>query len=177
MSLFRPQTGGDVPLDDEDLAGIGLAVVYESGAKLMTGCALRALAALDFEQWKKTERYQFSQLIEKLEPNVEELADTELKASFKKLREALAIGHELRHIVVHVTWGHSEDGFAGYDYGRSRKVSGDDIRDAVQQMAEIKQASHRFAMRVAELVAQGVIEEREPGPGVSVLTEFGSARL
>lgn len=48
----RPKSGGDVALGDDDLAKIGLAVVYEAAAKTMAASALRSLDTLSEGKWK-----------------------------------------------------------------------------------------------------------------------------
>ena len=177
MTLERPDKGGHVPLDDDSLIGIGLAVVYESAAKSAAGGALRALASLTFEDWKRTEKQPFKLLLKKIKPCVDRLEDGELASRFDDLEQALADGHELRHIIVHVSWGEGGDGFLGYDYSREKEVTSADIQQALNACAEIKRACHWFALRVGELVALGKLPDRGDGPGMSIKTQYGLAKL
>ena len=177
MGVYRPKSGGHIPLDDEDLAAIGLAVVYESGAKSAVGAALRALANLSFANWKKAERLQFSQLIERIHPHVFQLEDEELTSRFTDLRQALENGHELRHIIVHVCWGEGGNSFLGRDFSRDLTVLPEHILHAVEACAEIKRASHWFALRVGELIIEGKIAERKEGPGMKIMVRDQWVRL
>lgn len=121
MPIERPMAGGDVALEDDDLARLGLTVVYEAAAKAVAASALRALRALDDRAWIRLERTQFKQILAAIEPRVLEIADEELSSRFRELQEALANAHEVRHVIVHVMWG------AG-GRGRSATITGDNAR-------------------------------------------------
>lgn len=66
----------------------------------------------------------------------------------------------------------------GYDYGRSRRLGVGDIEAAMAGCAELKQAAHYTAYRVAELIQAGVFEERPAGTsGLAVRTTRGTVYL
>lgn len=177
MPIERPNAGGDIPLDDDSLARIGLAVVYEGNAKSVAGLALRALRSWDLDRWKRLEREPFGAIMRKLRISVNELDDGELSARFADLESAISEHHDIRHMIVHVAWGFGGDGFIGYDYGRAREVTAGDIEDAVRGCAEIRRAASWFTMRVANLVEEGVLPERTESVGAKIKTEKGSVRL
>lgn len=177
MSIVRPTSGGEVALGDDDLARIGLAVVFEAAAKSVAASALRVLETLTEDQWKRLERVQFKQILERLRARVEQVDDVELMSRLDDLKRAVSSGHEARHVIVHVTWGAGGAGFLGYDYARDREVGARDIEYAVEGCAEIKRAASWFAMRVAELISEGVLPERQGGVGLTMWTVRGPVRL
>lgn len=177
MLINRPTAGGVVSLRDEDLTGIGLAVVYEAAAKGMATSALRALCSLEEKEWKKLERVPFGEILGMLKNEVEALADLELSSRFDILQLAVDQAHEIRHIIVHVIWAEGGDGSVGYDYRRKRKVSTNDITQAVDGCAEIKRSASWFAMRVANLIEEGVLQERPAGAGMTIHTDNAPVRL
>ena len=151
MPIERPDAGGEIALGDDDLARLGLAVVYESSAKAIAASALRALCSLSKDEWVKLEREKFGELLKRIFRRVEELDDPELASRFGDLEHSVKQAHEVRHIVVHVLWGFGGDGFLGYDYSRGREVTPEDIEKAMLGCAEIRRAALWFAMRVANL--------------------------
>lgn len=177
MAIDRPLAGGDIALNDDSLAKIGLAVVYEASAKARSAAALRALSLIDEEGWKKLERKPFDFIIKKLLDAVMRIGDSDLSERFEQLREAVSQHHEIRHIVVHVPWGHGGDGFVGYDYSRRVEVTSNHIDRAVIGCAEILRAASWFTLKVANLVEDGALPERGEGAGVSVRTETRLVRL
>lgn len=177
MPIDRPPEGGAIALGDDDLAKIGLAVVFESGAKAVASSALRALCSIDEKQWIKLERTQFSQILEKIADRIKDIADIELSQRFVALESAVKQSQEARHIIVHTMWGAGGTGFLGYDYGRKREVNEHDIEKAVQGCAEINRAAHWFAMRVANLIEDRVLLERPEGVGMTIRTSKGLVRL
>lgn len=177
MVINRPRSGGDVALGDDDLARIGLAVVFEAAAKTVTASALRALCALDEEKWIKLERAQFKQMLLRISERVQEINDSELTLRFDELDSAVEKSQEIRHMIVHVMWGAGGEGFLGYDYIRQRKLDGRDIERAVEGCAEIKRAASWFAMRVANLIEDRVLPERHGGTGMTIHTQKGPVRL
>ncbi len=175
--IDRPPAGGHVALEDDDLARIGLAVVLEAAAKSSAASALRALSSLSYEEWVKLERVQFKQILERIESRITKLQDVEISLRFAELQAAIEQGHDARHLVVHVTWGVGGDGVLGYDYGREREATTTDILDAVNRCGEIKRAAHWFAMRVANLIVEGVLPEREDGRGMTICAGNRDVRL
>lgn len=177
MAINRPQAGGEVALGDDDLARIGLAVVFEAAAKAVTASALRALEALDEENWIKLERIQFKQILARICDRVDAIDDAELTVRFGEMEAAVEKSQEIRHMIVHAMWGEGGNGFLGYDYRRQRRLDGRDIAQAVEGCAEIKRAATWFAMRVANLVEDRVLPERKGGTGMSIRTDKGPVRL
>lgn len=177
MAIERPFPGGDVALGDDDLARIGLAVVLESSAKSTAASALRALCALSDKEWVRLERMQFGQILKRIEVQVASIADAELNSRFRELTDAVQKAHQSRHIVVHVAWATGEDGSLGYDFTRERLVKPGDIQQAVDGCAEMKRAASWFAMRVANLIEEGTLQERSEGRGMSIRTMRGLVRL
>lgn len=89
--------------------------------------------------------------------------------------------HELRHIVVHATWGEEpgpERNPTAYDYGRQRLVTVADIDAAMSGCAELKRAANWAALRVAELIEDGVWPERPAATqGMGIRTKSRLVRL
>jgi hypothetical protein len=181
LPIHRPFAGGEVPLSDEQLAKLGLTVAYEATAKAVAASALRALLSLSEADWIKLERVQFGQIAARIQKRVDELADSELSERHEVLRSALSESHELRHQVVHAVWGGSpsdmEQRPESYDYGRRRLLGEEDIDAAVEGCAELKRAASWFAMRVANLIEDGVLTERNDGRGMAIRTENRLVRL
>lgn len=175
--IDRPSAGGHVALGDDDLARIGLAVVFEAAAKSLAASALRALSSLSYDDWVKLDRMQFKQILKRIKSHVTELQDVELSLSFEELQAAINLGHDARHLVVHVAWGKGGDGLLGYDYGRAREVTATDILNAVNRCGEIKRTAHSFTMRVANLILEGVLPERQEGRGMSICVGSTYVRL
>lgn len=87
--IERPISGGEVALRDDDLARIGLAVVFESSAKSITASALRAIASLSEVEWVRLERVQFKQILETIESRLEVINDSEVSERFGVLKLAV----------------------------------------------------------------------------------------
>jgi hypothetical protein len=177
MPIERPLAGGDVALDDDNLARIGLIVTYEAIAKSVAVSALRALAGLSEADWREADKQQFKQIVDRLSPLVSKVADSKLSERFEEFTGALRVGQEARNVIVHAPWGHGPERFEGYDYRRSRLVREPDIREAVVKCADLKRSVNWFALRIGELIAAGVLLERERGPGMAINTRNGTVRL
>lgn len=175
-SSWRPREGGIVALSDEQLARIGLAVVLEAQAKGAAAAVLRVLDGLSGNEWIELERVQFRQIMERL-ITASAGVDGELEERISVLERARLSGHELRNIVVHVSWGEGGEGPVGYDYGRKRLLDSSDIDAALSACAELKRAAHWCAYRVGELIQAGRFPERAAGQGMSIRTEKGPVRL
>ena len=176
--IERPISGGEVALRDDDLARIGLAVVFESSAKSITASALRAIASLSEVEWVRLERVQFKQILETIESRLEVINDSEVSERFGVLKLAVNNAQEARHVIVHAIWGQGgETGVRGYDYGRERLLDSEDIALAMSGCAEIKRAASWFTMRVAILIEEGVLPERPEGRGMKMRTLKGVVRL
>jgi hypothetical protein len=175
---WRPLSGGPVALTDHQLSQIGLLAVYEASAKSTAAASLRALKMLSFEEWAKLEKVQFSQIVEKLFDASANL-DGELTNRLNALKAAMIAGQEMRHAILHASWGQAgaEDFAVAYDYSRNTQLDADYIGKALEKCAELKRASHWATFRVAELVERGIIPERLDGPGMSIRTTTRSVRL
>lgn len=177
MAISRPEAGGEVALDDDNLARIGLAVVYEAAAKTVAASALRALCTLDEAEWIKLGKVQFKQILARISKRVEEIDDEELSSRFATLEAAVTDHQEVRNMIVHVLWGAGGRDFIGYDYTRRRELTEADIIQAVEGCAEIKRAASWFTMRVANLIEERVLPERQSGSGMTIHTGRSSVRL
>jgi hypothetical protein len=141
---------------------------------------LRAIEQLSHEQWIRLDKQPLKELCRRLLDGTEGI-DAELTERLTAFDTARDQAHELRHIVVHVTWG-EEPGPQrkpiGYDYTRQRLVSAADIDAAVNGCAELKRAANWAAVRVAELVDEGVWPERpDEGQGLGVYAKNRWVRL
>lgn len=177
MAIERPTKGGNIALDDENLARIGLATVLEAQAKSATVSVLRAVCVLSEQDWIRLEKCQFGQILTRLSERLQSLNDQEVTSRFSDLSDALNTGHESRHMVVHAVWGTGGENFIGVDYRRGREMDAVDIQKAVDDCAEIKRAAHWLAMRVAELIIDGTLPERSEGRGLSINVNGRLVRL
>ena len=175
---WRPQAGGEIALSDEHLQRIGYAVVTEGAAKSVACSMLRGIEQLSDEDWAKLHRQPLKKICERLLTGSEGI-DDELTARLEAFDGARENAHELRHIVVHVTWGDDGQGRPnGFDFGRQRHVSVADIDAAMAGCAELKRAANWAAMRVAELIEKGVWPERTSGgQGMNIRTADRWVRL
>jgi hypothetical protein len=178
---WRPQEGGHVALNDDGLARIGYAAVTEAVAKATAASALRVLERLTEQEWVSLERTQFKQIVERLE-RASRGIDEELIRCVSALAELRKSEQELRHIIIHVVWGQgaNDDGkpdIVGYDYGRAKLITSKEIDDAVNGCAKLRLAASQVAMRVAELIDDGVLKERADGRGMSIRTDRRLVRL
>lgn len=180
-SDWRPPEGGHIALSDDGLARIGYAAVTEALAKSTAAAALRALERLTEQQWISLERVQFKQITERIKQASEGL-DEELTRRVSELMQAREREQQLRHIVVHAVWAEGADAdgqpdVIGYDYGRERLITAKEIEEAVAGCAALRLAASSVAMRIAELIEQGIIPERTAGRGVSIRTRNRLVRL
>ena len=150
----------------------------EASAKSSAAASLRALEALSLEDWRRLERVQFSQIMKRLFVASTGL-DEELTRRLNDLEVAREIGQDMRHAILHATWGQAaaEDIAISYDFNRKLNLDADYIGKALLSCAELKRSSHWATLRVAELVAQGILVERPAGPGMSIRTATQLVRL
>lgn len=149
-----------------------MMTVLEATAKSLATSMLRVLDRLSFDEWVKRERWQFSQIMDRL-IKLSEGADAELVQRLAELETARAQGHEQRHIIVHAQWGQEPDPStepAGYDYGRKRLLGRKDIDEALAACAQMRSLASAAAYRLAELIDTGAYPERPDGPGMGMRT-------
>lgn len=175
---WRPLAGGSVALNDAELAQIGLMVVFEAHAKASASAALKVVEQLSHKAWIKLERMQFLQIMDRL-IKASKGVDQELERRAQTLEQARQEAHELRHIIVDLSWGEGGvDGPAGYDFGRERLLSTADITNALTGCAELKRAAHWTVFRCAELIETDRFDEgNKDGPGMNFRTRTGLVRL
>lgn len=175
---WRPIAGGPVALNDAQLAEIGLMVVFEAHAKASASMALKVVEGLSWKSWIKLERMQFSQIMLRLS-KASEGVDTDLEDRVRVLEQSRQKAHELRHVIVHLSWSEGgDDGPTGYDFGRERLLSTTDITNALAGCAELKRAAHWTVFRCAELIEQGRFQEGDKnGGGMNFRTRTGLVRL
>lgn len=176
---WRPPVGQHVALSDEQLAKIGMAAVLEAQALSLLTCAIRAVARLDLDGWKKRQRRPMAELTKELLPLAQAL-DPTLHGHVDALEVARLKYHDLRHSVVHSAWSSSngdDSAPAAYDYGRTKLLGEAEIDAAVEGCAQLRVLAHVVAYRVAELVAEGALPERQEGPGISMRTTDRLVRL
>ena len=177
MFDWRPREGGEIALTDDHLKRIGYAVVAEGHSKAIACSMLRVIEQLSHEEWIKLDRQPLKVICQRLLTGSDGV-DAELSARLQAFEAARENAHELRHIIVHVTWGDDGQGQpTGFDYGRQRKVSLADIDAAMSGCAELKRAANWSAVRVAELVENGVWPERADGQGMNIHTSNRFVRL
>jgi hypothetical protein len=177
MFDWRPREGGEIALTDDHLKRIGYAVVAEGHSKAIACSMLRAVEQLSHEEWIRLDRQPLKAICQRL-LNSSAGVDAELTARLQAFDAARENAHELRHIVVHVTWCDDGQGQpTGFDYGRQRHVSIGDVEAAMSGCAELKRAANWAAMRVAELIENGVWSERPDGQGMNIRTANRLVRL
>jgi hypothetical protein len=175
---WRPISGGAVALTDLQLSKIGLIAVYEASAKAAVALSLRPLENLSHAEWVELDRQQFSQLMKRLK-TASDKVDEELSRRVCDLENALKTGQDMRHAILHATWGQAGNEEIAFAYDRRRRLelNAKYIDTALERCADLKRAGHWMALRVAELIENGVINERPAGPGVSILTSTRLVRL
>lgn len=178
MTSWRPPSAGEISLGDHELARIGFAVVTEGHSKALACALLRTIEGLDHHEWIKLDRQPLNKICDRLKAGAVAL-DPELLARIEAFDDARIEAHELRHIIVHVTWGtNGDDQPFGFDFGRQREVTIADIDEAVSGCAEMKRSVNWAAMRLAELVENGVLPERDDdAQGVGIHTGRRLVRL
>ncbi len=170
---------GGIIFDDEQLARLGLTVLFESQAKVVSATILRALEGLSEGDWIKLERVQFGQILERA-IKVAEGIDAELHGLLKALNGLRSSGAEKRHIVVHAGWGQTADlepTPQGYDYRRRMLLSTKDVDEALLDCADLAGMARSCAMHVARLIDEGKLVERPEGVGGAIHYNGRTIRL
>jgi len=148
-----------LPLTDLDLSKLGMTAVLEAQAKAFAATALKTLKRKSHAEWTRIERTQFSQICKCLITAGAGIND-QLCELIRQLDEARTYGHELRHMVVHASWGLDAEGQpTSYDYGRTRKLDRSDIDEAMNACLELRLLAHRLLMRIGHLIGEGVLYE------------------
>ncbi|WP_128082374.1 hypothetical protein [Sphingomonas sp. Ant20] len=156
---WRPQIMEWLPLTDLDLSKLGMTAVLEAQAKSMATVALKNLERKSHAEWIRLEGMQFVQICSRLMTASADL-DQELHDLVKQLDEARDQGHELRHIVVHASWGLDADSQpTSYDYRRTQKLDRSNIDQAMEACLKLRTLAHRLLMRIGHLIGEGVLHE------------------
>lgn len=169
---------GDVALNMEELAKIGLIAIFEARAKIMATTIIKAIESLDAGAWEKLEQQHFSQLESRIRAGVYILGDTLLIQRFEELVALRSDAQNERNVVVHANWGVGINGKpSSYDQRRERWLSIADIDEALTKNQMLAAAAHKCLWRVAELVESGKLPQGQNGAGVSFSLENGSVNL
>jgi hypothetical protein len=148
-----------LPLTDLDLSKLGMTAVLEAQAKSFAAIALKNLERKSHAEWIRLEGMQFKQICSRLMAASENI-DHQLGEMIRQLDEARDRGHELRHIVVHASWGLNTDSQpTSYDYRRTQKLDPSNIELAMDASVELRTLAHRLLMRIGHLIGEGVLYE------------------
>lgn len=170
--VWRPSLVKWLPLSDVDLAKLGMTTVLEAQAKAMAATALKTLERKSHAEWARLEAMQFRQICDRLLATSKEV-DEELRFLAEKLNQVREGNHELRHIVVHASWGIGiNDEPSGYDWRRELKLERDDIDRAMQGALSLHVCAHQLVMQVARLIGSGILAEgTDDGAAIKIRIE------
>jgi hypothetical protein len=148
-----------IPLSDSDLAKLGVLAALEAKAKFLIMVTLKAVAALDQQQFVALERLQLGQLTKKVLETAPAI-DSELTGLVEEFERRREQDHELRHKYVHALWGSGEgDDVVARDIRRAETLTPAELDGAMEKVAVLARAGHACALRTAQLIFEGRLPE------------------
>jgi hypothetical protein len=159
--ILRPE----ICLGDGELAAIGRIAMIEARSMAMAASSLKGAEALSIDTWKATQKWQFSQISERL-VNASKALDTQLYEAALKLEELRAPFQNGRNAIVHAAWGIGENGAPNaFDVKRNTWLRLPDIQKVLLDAESVDAAAYRCLWITAQLVWEGRIPSRADGPG------------
>jgi hypothetical protein len=139
-----------------------MIAVLESTAQSQATAALKGVAGLSRDEWLARHRWQFKQITETLIVAAKPI-DSALFALAQQLDELRSQGQDIRHRIIHATWGQNDElqRVNTYDERRRLWITEDDIPKGLHLLDQLAGCAHKTAFRTAELIQAGVL----PGGG------------
>lgn len=164
---WKRQFARKVPLNDLDLAKLGLLAYAESQCKNEMLLVLKAVRSLTQDEWRAWEPRQFRQILDAVSEsaNVDGVLAGCVAEVVKNYQAAL--GARNQHI--HTLWAHGEnEGVTGLDIRRNQKLDVSGFNDALEQMAKLTHLALACTNRIGELLVAGALKEatEDKGPHI-----------
>jgi hypothetical protein len=164
---WRPRTATQVPLDDRQLAQLGLLAAMETTCFTHLTTALKALDQLSYDEWKALDTIQFRQVADRLRASAKRCDDTLLSMVDSVIAKQGVL--VLRHQHLHSLWANGPDNdITAWDVRRDTYLPVGGLTEATEKVAEFTYRTKDIMFRVVDLIVYGDLPERGPGPGPQV---------
>ncbi|PXW70085.1 hypothetical protein C7451_11461 [Blastomonas natatoria] len=173
MSEFA-EGAPEIALNDQSLAHLGRAALYEGFAKTALTLCLKALKGLNHEQWVRLERMHFKDIVKAIDQEL--VRFPLLRPYFEGIKENHERWRERRNFSIHASWGTDTRGKPVANCYR-RKTLGDenDVVGAANDCFWLAKEARTFQYQIALLIADGSLTGGgAKGPGGKMRTPTGT---
>lgn len=161
---WKRQFARAVPLNDLDLAKLGLLAYAESQCKNEMLLVLKALRSLTQDEWRAWEPRQFRQMLDAVTESAK--IDDVLAGCVEEVVKNYQGALSARNQHIHTLWAHGEnEDVTGLDIRRNQKLDISGLNDALEQMARLTHLALACTNRIGELLVAGVLREATENKG------------